>query len=538
MITQYSPVFLRRAAFLFVSAITVIFTTAHADDRVPNRPNILLCIADDWGFANAGAYGCPWVKTPGFDRVAREGLLFNRAYTPNAKCAPSRACIITGRNSWQLGAAANHWCYFPPEIRSYPEALAQSGYFVGFTGKGWAPGIANDASGKPRQLTGKPYQDKKSKPPTTGISNVDYAANFEEFLNSAPKEKPWCFWYGAHEPHRGYEFGSGVKLGHKKLSDIDRVPPFWPDNDTVRNDMLDYAFEVEHYDRHLAHILDLLEKRGQLDNTLIVATSDHGMPFPRDKGQEYEWSNHIPLAIMWKAAIKSPGRKIDDYVSFIDLAPTFIQAAGLQGSQTGMLPSPGHPLQDIFDSPASPNVNPARDHILIGKERHDVGRPHDEGYPIRGIIKGGLLYLQNFEPDRWPAGNPETGYLNCDGGPTKTVILNLHRQDPASPFWALCFGKRPSEEFYNIKSDPDCMTNLAGSAQYESQKKQLQQQLLDELKSQQDPRMFGQGHLFDEYPYADPSGKGFYERYMKGEKPKAGWVSPTDFEKPHLPQNP
>jgi len=104
-----------------------------------SRPNILFAIADDMG--HAGAYGTPWVRTPNFDRLAKQGVLFLNAYTPNAKCSPSRACILTGRNPWQLEAAANHWPYYPAKFKSCMEALADGGYFVGFTGKAWAPGV-------------------------------------------------------------------------------------------------------------------------------------------------------------------------------------------------------------------------------------------------------------------------------------------------------------------------------------------------------------------------------------------------------------
>src|SRR5262249_1091967 len=116
------------------------------------RPNILFAIADDWGYGHAGAYGSRWVATPGFDRVARGGVLFTHAYTPNAKCAPSRATILTGRNSWQLEEAANHIPFFPAKFKTWAEALGEKGYFAGMTAKGWGPGVANDASGKPRQM--------------------------------------------------------------------------------------------------------------------------------------------------------------------------------------------------------------------------------------------------------------------------------------------------------------------------------------------------------------------------------------------------
>ena len=125
-----------------------------------------------------------------------------------------------------------------------------------------------------------------------------------------------------------------------------------------------------------------------------------------------------------------------------------------------MPPSPGRSLFDLFASEKSGRVNPLRDHVLVGKERTDLGRPHDWGYPIRGIIKNDLMYLENFEPDRWPGGNPITGYLDCDSSPTKSQILTLHRSDPASLFWALSFGKRPRAEFYDLAADPDFMHNL------------------------------------------------------------------------------
>jgi len=522
---------MRSICALIACVIFLHHQSCLAADEAPKSPppNILFAIADDWG-VHAGAYGTKWIKTPAFDRVAREGVLFNHAYTPNAKCAPSRASILTGRNSWQLKAAANHICYFPPEFKSWGEILAEHGWFVGHTQKGWAPGVATNAQGKPRQMTGRAFNARKAKPPTTGISNNDYAANFEDFLEAAPKGQPWCFWYGAIEPHRAYEFGSGVAKAGKQLADIDRVPGYWPDNETVRNDMLDYAFEVEHFDRHLGRMLATLEQRGLLNNTLVIVTSDHGMPFPRVKGNAYDFANHVPFAAMWKGGITKPGRVLEDFVSFIDLAPTFIELAGLEWSQTGMADSPGRSLTDIFRSEKAGLANPARNHVLIGKERTDIGRPHDWGYPIRGIVQGGWLYLRNFEPTRWPAGNPETGYLDCDGGATKGCILAAHRKNPADAPWAFCFGLRPGEELYDLKNDPDCLRNLADTASSSRTKEALTNALFAELKQQGDPRMFGQSAVFDEYLHASPAHVGFYERFMRGEKLKAGWVSETDFE--------
>lgn len=510
-----------------VLVLLMFLAAPRSADAAP--PNILFAIADDLSFPHMGAYGTEWIQTPAFDRVAREGLLFNRCYTPNAKCAPSRSCILTGRNSWQLEAAANHWCYFPSKFPSYVEILGKHGYATGMTGKGWAPGIALDEQGKRRQMTGKPYSKLKAKPPTTAISNNDYAGNFKLFLNDVPKGKPFCFWYGSTEPHRRYEYKSGVTKGSKKLSDIDHVPSFWPDNEVVRNDMLDYALEVEHFDRHLDLMLAELESRGMLDNTLVVVTADNGMPFPRIKGQEYEMSNHLPMAAMWADGIKHPGRAINDLVSFIDLAPTYLELAGINWDDSGMASSPGRSLTRFFGEYSPVNE---REFLLIGKERHDVGRPNDAGYPIRGIVQGAFLLIRNFKPQRWPAGDPATGYLNTDGSPTKTELLNAYRDGRNQVHWELAFGYRPEYEMFNIETDRECLNNIADVPRYAELRAQMERTMNKELTAQGDPRILGDGDLFDAYPYANTRERNFYSRYTKDPKSvRAGWVNPSDFEK-------
>lgn len=499
------------------------------------RPNILVVLTDDWGFGDAGAYGCKWIKTPSFDKIAAQGLRFDNAYTPNAKCAPSRACVLTGRNPWQLKEAGNHGGFFPLEFTTYPEALARHGYFIGFTGKGWAPGTALDADGRPRLLLGRSFQKQTAPPPTTGIDRNDYAANFVDFL-AAAGESPWCFWMGIHEPHRDYEYGSGVAKGGKRLADIDRIPAYWPDDARVRNDLLDYALEVEHLDAHLGRVVLELEKRGQLDNTLLIITSDNGRPFPREKGNLYGPANHLPFVVLWKNGIKEPGRFTRDHVSFIDIAPTILEAAGIPWSGSGMAPVAGRSLFDIFQSGETDPIQRGRDHVILGQERHDVGRPGDVGYPVRGIIEQGWLYSRNFKPDRWPAGNPETGYLNTDGGATKTAILEANRANPGNRHWILCFGKRPAEELFNLTVDPDCVHNLAAEAEHQQRRAAMEARLVATLEQQQDPRILGKGDIFDNYPYAGRE-RNMYERFMNGESIPTGWVNRSDYEPGPLRDN-
>lgn len=494
---------------------------------LPERPNILFYILDDWGMGHAGAYGCRWVKTPNFDRVAREGLLFTQAYTPTGKCTPSRSCIMTGRYPWQLGAAANHQCIFPPELKVFPEVLTQqAGYQYASCGKVWAPGRALLTNGQPRNLAGQMFNKIHTKPPATGMSDVDYAANFATFLQQTSPQQPWFFWLGPAEPHRDYEYGSGARVAGKKTSDIDHVPGYLPDNDVIRTDLLDYALEVEHADAHLGKILSLLEQAGVLDQTLVIVTSDNGMPFPRVKGQAYEATNHLPLAVRWPRGIQHPGRIVEDFVSFTDFVPTFLQAAGLEASRTPLAPLSGQSLFDVFrETPTH------RDHVLIGRERNDIGRPHDAGYPIRGLVREHFLYLENTEPSRWPAGNPETGYLDTDGSPSKTFILEAHRQNGHDPYWQLCFGLRPQVELYNLQTDPDCVTNLATDPTQQSKLASFHLQMWEELRQGGDWRALGHGADYEAFPTADTKNLHFYERYLRGEKLTTGWVLPTDFEK-------
>lgn len=513
---------------MVILALLVFSNFAGAQHRSA-RPNILFCLADDASVQHFGAHGSSWVRTPVFDRIAERGLLFKNAYTPNAKCAPSRASILTGRNPWQLEELGNHLAFWPEKYISVIELMGRNHYVTGYTGKGWGPGIALTSNSKPRHVTGKAYNEAQITPMTTGIRPLDYAANFENFLNDVPGQQPFFFWFGSSEPHRAYEYGSGKNIGKKLAGAINDLPAFWPDNDSIRNDLMDYALEVEYFDTQVGRMIDILERKGLLSNTLIVVTSDNGMPFPRVKGFQYEMSNHMPLAVQWLDGISAPGRIIEDFVSFIDFAPTFLELSGTLPDSASHNQPEGRSLVDIFQSSSAGLIEADRDHIILGQERHDVGRPDEVGYPIRSIIRDGYMFIKNLEPDRWPAGNPETGYLNTDGGPTKTVILNANRANPGKNlFWNLCFGRREGEEFYHIASDPECVVDLIDDARHANRLRAMRQELLAELRRQNDPRIFGKGYLFDQY--IPTQGRDFYKKFLKGERLPTGWVNATDYE--------
>lgn len=492
--------FLNRAAcgtlgILAGSAIQTANSPA-AEARVKRRrPNIVFAISDDQSWPHAGAYGCKTTHTPGFDRVAREGILFQNAFCAAPQCSPCRASILTGRNIWQNEEAGTHASNFPRKLQVYTDLLEAAGYTIGSTGKTWGPGNWK-ITGWPRNPAGpssNKFKVKGERP--KGVSGTDYAANFAAFLEQRPKDKPFCFWFGATEPHRSYEKGIGLRSG-KKLEDV-VVPPFLPDTPEIRSDILDYCVEIEWFDKHLSRILALLEEAGERENTLVVVTSDNGMPFPRAKANLYEYGTHMPLAISWPARAKG-GRVVDDLVSFIDFAPTFLEAAGLTAPDA----MTGKSLLNVLTSEKSGRVDPTRDKVLTGRERHTHARPNNFAYPSRAIRTYEYLYIWNMKPDRWPAGDPGLGegYFDIDGSPTKQYMLENRTSDEGKRLFELAVGKRPAEELYDVRKDAGCINNLAQEPQYAGVRKDLRAQLERLLKEQGDPRVLGYGDIFESYP--------------------------------------
>jgi uncharacterized sulfatase len=456
-----------------------------------NRPNILFAIADDFSWAHTTATGDKVVRTPAVDEVAQRGVLFTNAVCGSPGCAPSRASVLTGRPHWQLEEAGTHASYFPKKFQVYPELLAAAGYHVGVTGKGAGPCNWKDA-GWEHNPAGPDYSSIQTAEAPKGVSRTDYAANFEAFLKKKRAKQPFCFWYGGTEPHRAYAEGAGARSG-KRIQDV-VVPPFLPDAEEVRNDILDYYFEIEHFDRHLGRIVRALERAGELSNTLIVVTADNGMPFPGAKATMFEYGIHAPLAVCWPDRVPG-GRTISDLVSFADFAPTFLQAAGVR------IPGAiaGKSLLPVLEQSKSGQVDTGRTFAISGRERHSHARFDNLGYPARALRTSQFLYIRNFEPDRWPAGDPEF-YYDIDASPTKSFMLK-HRDDPSvREKFAVCFGKNPAEQLFDIKADPGCTRNLAGSAAQESVRKQLRAQLERELTRLQDPRMHGRGDVWESYP--------------------------------------
>ena len=474
-------------SYLLVTfALTAGPCASQTNDR---QPNILFAMADDWGWPHAGAYGDEVVKTPTFDRLCREGVRFEHAYVSSPSCTPSRNAILTGQAFYRLGEGANLHSTLSVEHPTFMRLLQEHGYRIGHWRKAWGPGNAK-AGG---------YKSNPCGPNST----------FAKFLEEQSGGAPFCFWFGTSDPHRGYKRHSGREAG------IDpskvHVPAFLPDNEEVRGDIADYYFEVQRWDREVGEALALLEERGELDNTIVVMTGDHGMPFPRCKGNLYDWGARVPLAVRWGDKVRA-GREVSSFVSLTDLAPTFLAAAGVAVPEvmTGVSLIPA-----LTDDGAA-----GRAFVTFGRERHTPAQkmPSLDGYPSRAIRQDEWLLILNLEPDRWPAGVPEGAshpmnrHSDCDNGPTKSQILADRKTAAGARFYELCFGIRPAVELYDTRVDPDQVTNLALDPKHKVLMEKLRHQLLTELARTQDPRVAGNnGAAFDGYPYR----AGYLKKHLK-----------------------
>ena len=469
-------------------ALLACAASLHATEPLPaaaGKPNILFLFGDDWAWPHASCLGTPGIRTPTFDRIAREGVLFRNAHVAAPSCSPSRAAILTGQWHWRLEQGANLHAFIPVKFEVYPDMLEKAGYFVGLTGKGYGPGTDED---RPHNAAGPGFK------------------NFDAFLAACPKDRPFCYWFGSTFPHRPYARGSGVKNGLDPAKVA--VPPYLPDNDTVRGDICDYYQAVQTFDRQAGEVLAALGKSGRLDNTIIVMSGDNGWPFPRCKATCYDTGTHQPLAVRWGARVKG-GRVVDDFISLADLAPTFLEAAGLT-------PPPAMTARSFLNvllSDKSGQVDPSRDHVLTGMERHvpDCRTDSDGravGYPMRTIITKDFHYIRNFYPTRWPAGDPpndpETGaaelakntrigFADVDAGPSKAWVLT-HRDDAS---FERAFGKRSERELYDLSKDPSEMKNVAGDPARAEIVRDLDTRLMAELKATRDPRATGTGEELD-----------------------------------------
>ena len=440
------------------------------------QPNIVFIVADDLS-PTLGCYGDSVVSTPTIDRLAQEGVLFENAFCTSPSCSPSRASMLTSRYPHQLAEGTNLWGTLPSRYANFVNQLETAGYRIGLTGKGWGPGDYT-VGGYTRNPAGPSFK------------------SFGEFMQNQSRDRSFFFWLGSQDPHRPYE--AGLKKSMNLRPQHLKVPAHLPDTPEIRDDLLDYYAEVARFEQTVANVVETLEKAGQLQNTLIVVTSDNGMPFPRAKANLYDAGTHVPLIVCGRSAVAGKfigGKRIASPVSLIDLAPTLLEVAGLPKAE-GM---EGQSLTRFVTGKKA-----ADQPVFVERERHAQVRAGSLGYPMRAIRTTQFLYIQNLKPNRWPAGDPKEfmavgNYGDIDNGPAKRYLIEHRDQHTLLADGAVA--KRPAGELYDLRKDPNQQTNVAEQPSNRATIAKLRQQLQAWRQRTNDPRLSSAGNIIDTYPY-------------------------------------
>lgn len=464
-------------------------------------PNVVIFLTDDESWLERSAYGWSKLPTPNFDRVAKKGVLFTHGYTSAPSCAPSRASLLTGRNFWELEQGAFIQAWLPKKFPVFPELLGSSGYLTGHTAKGWGPGVY-PPEGHGRESTGPAFDQIKAKQPEEGINPIDYAANFASFLDSRRQGQPFFFWVGVTEPHAPVAKDNYRKLEQRygvTLKDI-RVPGFMPDTPAIRRHRANMAYEICRADEQLGKVLDILEKRRELDNTIVIVTGDNGSDpseAPRSKATPYDWGVHVPFSIMWPDRVKG-GRTVEDFVSFCDLAPTILQAAGAEVPKS----MSGRSILDILVSGKSGQIDATRDHVVTGLEWHGELSPMNRaGRMIRDKRYEYVINYGNMPGTKLDSSRrlPDSEYDKTAETATLDELLAKHPGHPkVKPFVALLAGAAPRKELYDLEKDPWEFHNLIDDPAYAKVRERLEAKLRRYQLERKDPRATGEMTIFEE----------------------------------------
>ena len=512
--------------FLTAGVLGLCGLAGHAE----TRPNILFCFSDDWG-RYASIYRDPdrsglndVIETPALDAIGRSGVVFNNAFVSAPSCTPCRASVSTGMPFYLCGSNAflhsQEFGKAPDPFKTLPgfsEILVRNGYHVLHWGK-----TTNKAAKRVDQTHALPIhyfsQAVSAAPDKEARKREIFSfvrSNFRAFLDEQPEGKPFFYWFGPHNSHRQWARGSGKELwGLDPDALKGKLPAFLPDVHDVREDIADYLGEALAWDAMVNELVEELKARGELDNTLIIVSGDHGMPgMPRGKCNLHDFGSIVSLLVSWPERAKA-GRKIDDFVSLMDIAPTVLEAAGIKPPDHMLAKS----FMNLLTSEKNGIVEPGRDHVIIGRERH-VGQAQKDRspYPSRAIRTADYLLIRNFKPGRLPMGdvydpaasgedlleNHYLAYPDMDASPTK-VFLMTH-EDSHRTHFDYAFAARPEFELYDLKRDPDQIENVASSPEYEKVLQGLTDRLMTTLRETGDPRVVGDGKTFDQKPYVDPN---------------------------------
>ena len=460
---------------VYLAVSVVVETTAapkiEIDIRKP-RTNFVLIIADDMAWDDSGAYGHPTLPTPNIDRLAREGMKFNQAFVTASSCSPSRASIITGRYPHATGAEQLHWP-LPRNQVTFVDWLRRSGYWTAAAGK-WHLGEATkrhfdrvyEADTRGFQLpTGVSAAEAARMKQMTASKNASGCEDWLPAFRARAKDKPFFLWLAALDPHRDYE--EGIIPRPTRPEEV-LLPPYLPDVLAVRKEMALYYDEIRRLDSYVGLLLDELEYAGVADNTCVIFISDNGRPFPRDKTTVYDSGVRTPWLVRWPGKVE-PGTVTDGLVSSVDLAPTFLELAGLRKN-----PSTFHGVSfaPILEAPKAS----VREFVFAEQHWHDF-----ESFG-RASRDGRFKYIRNYYFDL-----PLTPPADALRSTTFRAMQALRDKGMLAGSKLACFEKpRPYEELYDTSVDPHELNNLIDNPRYLSALRRLRSAMDDWRKETKD----------------------------------------------------
>jgi len=454
---------MRFCILIVVALWSTLFGTVASAVSAADRPNVLIIMADDCTYNDLPVYGGKNAFTPNIDRLAKEGLVFDRAYLAMSMCQPCRAELYTGLFPMRNGCCWNHSAS-RPGVQSLPHHLGRLGYRVGLAGKVHVtpqdvfpfesvPGFTPNCTAEPT--------------PPHSLDGV------REFM-TRKKDQPFCLVVALVEPHVPWVMGDRSRYPVKKL----QLPPHIADTPKTREDFAAYLAEITYMDSQVGEILSGLDEVGLRDNTLVLFTSEQGSQFPGCKWTNWDLGVHTGFIARWPGHVPA-GRRTPAIVEYVDVVPTLIELAG------GQVAEMGHFDGTSFVQVLLGQKDTHRSYAYFAHNNFPEGPP----YPIRSITDGRWHYIRNLTPQEMYIEKHLMGMLGGSAPHNAYWPTWIAHSWNKPPIYRLVkrYVMRPAEELYDTTEDPYEMTNLADRPDLADTKARLSRELDRWLAEQKDP---------------------------------------------------
>ena len=425
--------------------------------RPADKPNVVFLLADDLTFSDVPVWGGVNVKTPNLDRLAAEGMTFDRAYVSMPMCSPTRAAFYTGLYPPRNGTMWNH-ANCKPGTESWPQHLGRLGYRVGLTGKKDVRPEAVVPFEHIRGATGNPVGETADFD-TEGV---------REFVTRDPGQ-PFAVAIGFTSPHVPWTVGDPAAFDRRQF----KLPPHLPDNPGVRKAFADYLAEVAYLDGQIGEVMAVLKETGHDRDTIVVFSTEQGAQMPGAKWCLWDIGTHTGLIVRWPGVVK-PGTRTDALAQDVDLLPTLIAAGGGDPKAAGDKLD-GYSLLPVLKGEADKT---GRQYVYTINNQVPEGPP----YPIRAVSDGRMTYIRNLAPGHAYLVKFTQGGDGRDSQLWHSMIFSAHL-NPDSRRLIDRVILRPAEELYDLSADPANMHNLIGDPAHAADKARLSA-ALDEWMSQ------------------------------------------------------